>query len=165
MRLNLISTHILDKEGYDNYFGDGKWRLSRGSLVLAKGKIFCTLYKTQVKVCKDVVIATQEDSTPNLWHRRLAHMSEKELQILAKKSLIPFAKGILLKSCDYCLFGKQHRVSFCIPSTRKLNVLNLVYSDVCGLIDVESLGGNKYFVTFIDDVSPKVWVYFLKTKD
>ena len=25
MRLNLISTHILDKEGYGNYFGDNKW--------------------------------------------------------------------------------------------------------------------------------------------
>ena len=23
---------------------------------------------------------------------------------------------------------------------------------------------NKYFVTFIDDTSQKVWVYFLKTK-
>ena len=29
---------------------------------------------------------------------------------------------------------------------------------------MESLGGNKYFVTFIDDASRKVWVYFLKTK-
>ena len=79
MRLNLISTHILDKEGYGNYFGDGKWRLSKGSLVLAGGKICCTLYKTQVKVCKDVVSATQEESTPNLWDRPLAHMSEKGL--------------------------------------------------------------------------------------
>ena len=92
-------------------------------------------------------------------------MSEKGLQILAKKSLIPFAKGIILKPCDYCLFGKQHRVSFCIPSTRKPNVLDLVYFDVCDPIDVESLGGNEYFVTFIDDASRKVWVYFLKTKD
>ena len=33
--LNLISTHVLDKEGYDNYFRDGKWRLSKGSLVFA----------------------------------------------------------------------------------------------------------------------------------
>ena len=93
MHLNLISTHILDKEGYGNYFGDGKWRLSKGSLVLARGKICCSLYKTQVKVCKDVS-ATQEDSTPNLWHRQLAHISEKRLQILAKKSLISFAKGM-----------------------------------------------------------------------
>ena len=79
MHLNMISTHILDKEGYGNYFGDGKWRRSKGLLVLAGGKICCTLYKTQVKVCKDVVSATQENSTPNLWHRRLAHMSEKGL--------------------------------------------------------------------------------------
>ena len=68
-----------------------------------------------------------------------------------------------LKPCDYYLFGKQHRVSFRIPSTRNTNVLDLVYFDVCGPIDVESLGGNKYFVTFIDDASQKVWVYFLKT--
>ena len=84
---------------------------------------------------------------------------------MAKKSLIPFAKGMPLNSCDYCLFGKQHRVSFRRSSTRKSNVLDLVYSDVCGPIEVESLGGNRYFVTFIDDASRKVWVYVLKTKD
>ena len=27
IRLNLISTHVLDKEGYGNYFRDGKWRI------------------------------------------------------------------------------------------------------------------------------------------
>ena len=80
-------------------------------------------------------------------------MSEKWLQILAKKSLIPFAKGTPLNPCYFCLFGKQHRVSFNIPFTRKSNVLDLVYYDVCGLIDVETLGGNKYFVKFIDDAS------------
>ena len=80
-------------------------------------------------------------------------MSEKGLQILAKKSLIPFAKSASLNSCDFCLFGKQHKVSFNILSTRKPNILVLVYFDACGLIDVETLGGNKYFVTFIDDAS------------
>ena len=80
-------------------------------------------------------------------------MSENGLQILAKKSFIPFAKGMSLKPCDYYLFGKQHRVSFRIPSTRKPNVLDLVYSDVCDPINAESLGGNKYYVTFIDDAS------------
>ena len=147
IRLNLISTHVLDKEGY---FHDGKLRLSKGSLVFARGKICCTLYKTQVKLYKDVFSAAQEDSLSNLWHRWLAYMTEKGLQILAKKSLIPFAKGTSLNPCD-CLFGKQHRVSFNIPSTRKPNVLDRVYSDVCGPIDVETLGGNKYFVTFMDD--------------
>ena len=58
MHLNMIFTHILVKEGYGNYFGDGKWRLSKGSLVLVGWKICCKLYKTQVKMCKDVVSAT-----------------------------------------------------------------------------------------------------------
>ena len=48
-------------------------------------------------------------------------------------------------------------MSFCIPSIRKPNVLDLVYVDVCGPIDVEFLSGNKYFVTFIDDFSLKVF--------
>ena len=44
--LDLISTLVLDKEGYGNYFRSGKWRLSKGSLMFARGKICCTLYKT-----------------------------------------------------------------------------------------------------------------------
>ena len=66
--------------------------------------------------------------------------------------------------CDYCLFGKQHKVSFQKNSTQKLEKLELVYSDVCGPMEVDSLGGNKYFVTFIDDASRKTWVYLLHTK-
>ena len=57
IRLNLISTNVPDKEGYGNYFCDEKWRLSKGSLVFARGKICCTLYKTQGKLCKNVVSA------------------------------------------------------------------------------------------------------------
>uniref|UniRef100_A0A2N9HLW0 Integrase catalytic domain-containing protein n=1 Tax=Fagus sylvatica TaxID=28930 RepID=A0A2N9HLW0_FAGSY len=103
MRLNLISVSVLDKEGYESHLGNGKWKLFKGSLVFARGKICCTLYKTQVKLCRDVVNAAQDDSTPDLWHRRLAHMSEKGLQILAKKSLIPFAKDQVFQ-----LFKKFH---------------------------------------------------------
>ena len=47
------------------------------------------------------------------------------------------------------VYLENNILSFCIPSTRKPNMLDLVYSDICGPIDVESLGGNKYFVTFI----------------
>ena len=47
-------------------------------------------------------------------------MSEKGLQILAKNNLILFAKGTLLDPCDYCLLGKQHRVSFSSKSTKML---------------------------------------------
>ena len=35
----------------------------------------------------------------------------------------------------------------------------------CGTINVKSLGGATYFVTFIDDASKKVWDFLIKSKD
>jgi hypothetical protein len=42
--------------------------------------------------------------------------------------------------------------------------LQLVHTDICGPIEPMSLGGNRYFITSIDDFSKKLWVYFLKEK-
>ena len=48
--------------------------------------LFYTLQDTtQVQVSKDVISATQEDSMPNLWRRRLAHMSEKRAADFGKE--------------------------------------------------------------------------------
>ena len=92
-------------------------------------------------------------------------MSKKGLQVLTRKSLIPLAKNESLSSCNHCLVGKQHKVSFGSRSKKKLEKLELVDSNVCGPMDVETLGGNKYFVTFIDDATRKVWIYLLRSKD
>ncbi len=42
--------------------------------------------------------------------------------------------------------------------------LELVHTDVWGPASVSSIGGKQYFVTFIDDHSKKLWVYFLRHK-
>ena len=39
-----------------------------------------------------------------------------------------------------------------------------MHSDVCGPFRTSSLGGARYFVTFIDDYSRKTWIYFLANK-
>ena len=44
IRLNLISTGRLDDEGFTSYFGESKWKLTKGSLVVARGKKMNTLY-------------------------------------------------------------------------------------------------------------------------
>jgi len=41
----------------------------------------------------------------------------------------------------------------------------LVHSDICGPINPKSIGGAKYFITFIDDATRKVWVYVLKSRE
>ena len=133
-------------------------------MVIVREEVFCMLYKTLGNICKNG-LNVSTDSSLSLWHKSLGHMREKGLQILAKKNSIPFDKGTLLDPCDYCLLGKQHRVSFSNKSTKKSEILELVYYDVCGPIEVKSIGGYKYFVTIINDASRKTWVYLLKSKD
>ena len=48
--------------------------------------------------------------------------------------------------------------------TLKTNKLELVHTDVWGPSKVPSFGGSRYFITFIDDATRKLWVYFLKHK-
>ena len=40
----------------------------------------------------------------------------------------------------------------------------MVLTDVGGPSPVSSLGVSRFYVTFIDDLSRKVWVYFVKHK-
>jgi len=44
VRLHLISVGVLDDEGYVSTNGDGKWKLIKGSLVVARGNKRCGLY-------------------------------------------------------------------------------------------------------------------------
>ena len=165
MRFNLIFIGKLDVEGYYNYLEDGQWKLSKGSLILAKGKKINTLYKTAARLVKGDAIVVENENSNELWHKKLGHMSEKGLQILTKEQLLSNNKGMSLTPYTHCLVGKQRRVSFqkC-SSSRKSNILDLVHTDVCTM-NTTTLGGTLYYVTFIDDHSRKVWVFALKTKD
>ncbi|CAH9132849.1 unnamed protein product [Cuscuta epithymum] len=166
MRLNLISAGLLDDDGYSNNFGNGIWKLTRGSLIVARGKRCSKLYMTHPKIFKDRVNAVVNTDMTDLWHKRLGHMSEKGMSLLLKRNVLPGVHDIHLKKCSHCLAGKQNRVSFkSHPPSRKESILDLVHSDVCGPMKTRTLGGCSYFVTFIDDHSRKVWVYTLKSKD
>ena len=74
------------------------------------------------------------------------------------------------KVCEACQLGKQAKHAF--PQDRHVsrNVLEIVHSDVWGLAKTTSMGGCKYYVTFIDDHTRKLWVksevftHFMKEK-
>ncbi|PKU59488.1 Retrovirus-related Pol polyprotein from transposon TNT 1-94 [Dendrobium catenatum] len=67
--------------------------------------------------------------------------------------------------CEGCVFGKQPRKSFPNEASfRAKKPLQLIHTDVCGPIAPASFGKHRYFLTFIDDYSRKIWVYFLKEK-
>ncbi|GJU87269.1 retrovirus-related pol polyprotein from transposon TNT 1-94 [Tanacetum coccineum] len=77
MRLNIISTGLLDEDGYHNSSGNGLWKVTLGSLIVARGKRESKLYMTHPKISKSIVNAIDNDDMTELWHKRLGHMSEK----------------------------------------------------------------------------------------
>ena len=66
--------------------------------------------------------------------------------------------------CEHCIYGKQNRVSCSSKATREKMILELVHSDVFGPMSFLSLGGSRYYVSFIDEFSRMTWIYFLKKK-
>ena len=82
----------------------------------------------------------ENEASTELWHKRLGHISEKGLQVLARKKLLP-VKGMSLLPCTHCLSRKQSGVAFRIfPSHRKPDILDLVHTDVCTM-QSNTLGG------------------------
>jgi transposase InsO family protein len=163
LKKNLISVGQLDSAGYKTVFGESSWKIVKGAMVIARGTKSGTLYTTSES--RNVVAVTDSTSRSSLWHCRLGHMSQKGMQKLAQKGYLQDLKSVDLELCESCVLGKQKRVSFTkLSRDPKAERLELVHTDVWGPSPVSSLGGSKYYVTFIDDFSRKVWVYFLKHK-
>ena len=102
-----------------------------------------------------------------IWHEKLDHIGfhkMKDLKDLEKD--IDFTIGNLktLSKCEACLYGKQFRKKFRNnQAKRALQLLELIHSDLVGPLP-NSLGGSRYFVTFIDDLSRLSSISFLKAK-
>ena len=68
------------------------------------------------------------------------------------------------QQCEACALGKMRRVPFQKGSSnRATRPLELVHSDVCGPMNVPSIGGSKYMLTFTDDFR-YITVYFITSK-
>lgn len=98
IRLNLISVGKLDDDGYCSIFRNGQWKFTRGAMIVALAQKFSTLYMLDANLSKEIINAMDDESSVELWHKRLAHMSEKGLAILAKKNLLSGMRSADLKS-------------------------------------------------------------------
>ncbi|KAJ4718977.1 Retrovirus-related Pol polyprotein from transposon TNT 1-94 [Melia azedarach] len=76
IRLNLISAGKLDDEGFSSNFSSGQWKLSKGSMTVARGKKYSSLYFMQAKIADNSINTVKNEDTIELWHRRVGHMND-----------------------------------------------------------------------------------------
>jgi len=95
---------------------------------------------------------------------RLGHTGEKSLQALPKQSLLKSIGTCKLEFCEHCVIGKKTKVKFGITTHCTEGILGYVHTDIWVPAKMASIGGNHYFVTYIDDYSRQYWVYTMNHK-
>ncbi|KAE8728709.1 hypothetical protein F3Y22_tig00004111pilonHSYRG00116 [Hibiscus syriacus] len=110
---------------------------------------------------------TRKNETSDLWHMRLGHVSYSKLSVMVKKSMLKGLPQLDVRTdtvCAGCQYGKAHQLPYDESKFKAKEPLELVHSDVFGPVKQQSISGMRYMVTFIDDFSRYVWVFFMKEK-
>ena len=71
----------------------------------------------------------------------------------------------MLKECKYYLNLEFKHCAHCIFCKHSQSLHKVTLQQRLAPSDLVHMGGHEYFVTFIDDATRKVWVYFIKRKD
>ena len=179
MACNLISAGILDNH-FDIHISKGVLTVadSKGQLIGTAGKTASNLYKLDEMVTQrgDVkgagaeaaaFMAKHEDA--DLWHQRYGHLGAQNMHLLQHHRMVDglhISPKPQLKFFESCVLGKQSRDPFRLVNgvRRASELLQLVHTDLNGLMTEESFGGALYFMLVIDDLSRYTSVYFLKYK-
>jgi hypothetical protein len=101
-----------------------------------------------------------------MWNQILGHIGEKGLRLLHHKGMVEGMSNFSLDFdfCEHCVYGKKNWVRFPSSEMRTEGILQLIHSDVFGLVSVPSLGKFLYYVSFIDDFLRNTRIYFLRKK-
>ena len=107
LKKNLISLGTLDKNGCRISCQGGVMKVTRGSLVVMKGKMNGSLYALEGSTISDSVNVTTSiifDEETKLWHLRLGHMGETGMHELSKQGLLGGKKLGNLGFCEHCVY-------------------------------------------------------------
>ena len=171
---NLFSVSAAALKGNVVQFGHPKcWIRDKNGKLVGKGQLVDKMYHLHCKIipapkAEQTSVASNQGNKADLWHQRLGHINEDHLKRIAKKKLVKgmdYPIDVEMNFCEGCIEGKMHRKTHrSVGEFRSTKIMQLVHSDVCGPMQTKSIGGSRYFVTFIDDFSHYTEVYFMKRK-
>lgn len=158
---NLLSVSQLTKSGCKVEFTNTGCNIYNGNKnLVATARLIDNMYK--LNVVSGNAYAVTDLTT---WHKRMGHLNMADV-----KRLPLCTEGVTISGkevntvCIPCCEAKQTRLPFPNSGSRANALLDIIHTDLCGPMETSSVGGGKYFITFIDDYSRKVYVYFLKNK-
>lgn len=134
--------------------------------VLVKASLINGLYR--IDGSEGTALATfGSNESFELWHRRLAHLNHTDLRKMKNGAVtgVSFVDNKSDNACVACCKGKQSRKPFGSSGSRAKELLEVIHADLAGNMEVNSIGGSRYFLVLVDDYSRRTFVYMLKHKN
>ena len=156
----------MKKIGFKVEFVNGKTKIlyDKGNLVGSSKQIKANLFNLNLRECS-CFIAQIEESL--LWDKIICHVNFDNLVKIRKhKRLrgIPSLRKPNVSLCKNCQISKMGKTRFKSKNHQSEDILEIVHTDLCGPIRVESYIGEKFFILFVDDYFRMMTVMYLREK-
>ena len=160
----MISVHILDKLGYGFLFGNEKVKLYPESLLIDTGVLCGNLYRLELSALPSIFAALfvnivsitkrlrLNEKSSILWHKWLGHISKQRMMRIIKDEILLNLDFSYFDTCVDCIKGKLTTKIRNAKANRCTELLGVIHTNICGPF-TPTMGGHKYFITFIDDHS------------
>ena len=173
-RRNLVYIYVLEKFGYSCSFGNNKFSLFPNSNLVGTGSLSYVdnlyLLDTVASYHETLQLSTRgskrkltNENSSSLWHKRLGHISKRRIKRLVSDGILDSLDFVNFEISKNCIKGKK-------TNTRRfgangvIDVLELIYTYICGPFPTNSWNGKQYFITFIDEFSRYGYLYLIHEK-
>ena len=163
-RQNILSVNSMSEKGMKVIFSE-----KENKIVAPDGKIF-QMYKYGKLYYLNSCFSSVESDKVSVcrplqeWHNVMGHCNVSDILSLEKVCHGMKIKDKVKFECETCIKGKMCLTFNHKPDEKASAPLDLIHSDLTGLIEPRSLEGSGYCVSFVDDFSGLIFVYFLKKK-
>ena len=117
--------------------------------------------------CKEMYINSIKLTEKEKWHRALGHINFQYLNMIVKNRLVeglPENIESIDMKCANCIESKMTNVPFENNRSKTTEILELIHTDLNGPHSTTGYGGEKYFLTFVDDYSKCARIFCIKSK-
>lgn len=125
------------------------------------------MYVVKTAQNHSVMFTDGSEAKLKVWHERYGHLNFNDLHKLKTENMVvglDIPSKIQIIPCEICNRAKIHALPHRVSDTRAKNILELIHTDICGPMNITSMGGTRYFVTFIDDRTRYIEVVMLKRR-
>ena len=160
---NILSVQAAARFGAEVTFKKGEGKLTHNGITFNIAENNRLYYLQTIDVSEDITNVSRDIRE---WHKVLGHCNFSDVAELQH-----VVNGMKIKgkidpklNCNTCIEGKFVNTKNRTPDTRAKQPLELIHTDLAGPINVIAKDNFKYAMTFTDDYSNAIFVYFLRNK-